>query len=142
MVWGPGQWPPGMPLPDLLFPQLCQEGQQLIEEKPELAEAVKKKLGEIRQCWAELESTTQAKARQLLEATKADHLVQSYADLDKRLLRMESQLQAVDSGPDLASVNCSLKKLQVSRGVGGAASVMPRLTASRTPRTGRGRETP
>lgn len=89
-----------------------KEGQQLIEEKPELAEAVKKKLGEIRQCWAELESTTQAKARQLLEATKADHLVQSYADLDKRLLRMESQLQAVDSGPDLASVNCSLKKLQ------------------------------
>lgn len=102
-----------MQLSDLLSPQPCQEGQQLIEEKPELAESVRKKLGEIRQCWAELESTTQAKARQLLEATKADHLVQSYADLDKRLLRMESQLQAVDTGLDLASVNSNLKKLQV-----------------------------
>uniref|UniRef100_A0A670J8Q2 Spectrin beta chain n=1 Tax=Podarcis muralis TaxID=64176 RepID=A0A670J8Q2_PODMU len=90
-----------------------KEGQQLIAEKPELAETVKKKLGEIRLCWAELESTTQAKARQLLEATKAEHLVQSYADLDKRLLCMEGQLHLVDSGPDLASVNSNLKKLQV-----------------------------
>nr|XP_028597620.1 spectrin beta chain, non-erythrocytic 4 isoform X1 [Podarcis muralis] len=89
-----------------------KEGQQLIAEKPELAETVKKKLGEIRLCWAELESTTQAKARQLLEATKAEHLVQSYADLDKRLLCMEGQLHLVDSGPDLASVNSNLKKLQ------------------------------
>ncbi|XP_053123186.1 spectrin beta chain, non-erythrocytic 4 isoform X2 [Hemicordylus capensis] len=89
-----------------------KEGQQLIAEKPELAEIVRKKLGEIRQCWAELESTTQAKAQQLLEATKADRLAQSYAELDKRLLHMESQLQAVDPGPDLASVNSNLKKLQ------------------------------
>uniref|UniRef100_A0ABM5ETH6 Spectrin beta chain n=1 Tax=Pogona vitticeps TaxID=103695 RepID=A0ABM5ETH6_9SAUR len=89
-----------------------KEGQQLMEEKPELAETVRKKLEEIRECWAELESTTQAKARQLLEATKADHLVQSFTDLDRRLMHMESQLQAVDAGPDLASVNSSLKKLQ------------------------------
>ncbi|KAJ7303854.1 hypothetical protein JRQ81_011362, partial [Phrynocephalus forsythii] len=89
-----------------------KEGHQLMEEKPELAETVRKQLEEIRECWAELESTTQAKARQLLEATKADHLVQSFTDLDRRLLHMESQLQTVDVGPDLASVNSSLKKLQ------------------------------
>ncbi|XP_067316955.1 spectrin beta chain, non-erythrocytic 4-like [Anolis sagrei] len=89
-----------------------KEGQQLIEEKPELAETVRKKLGEIRQCWAELESTTQAKARQLLEATKADQLVQNYTDLDKRLLRMENQVHMIDPGPDLTSVNSNLKKLQ------------------------------
>uniref|UniRef100_A0A803TVX4 Spectrin beta chain n=1 Tax=Anolis carolinensis TaxID=28377 RepID=A0A803TVX4_ANOCA len=89
-----------------------KEGQQLIEEKPELAETVRKKLGEIRQCWAELESTTQAKARQLLEATKADQLVQNYTDLDKRLLRMESQVHTIEPGPDLTSVNSNLKKLQ------------------------------
>ncbi|XP_054855022.1 spectrin beta chain, non-erythrocytic 4 [Eublepharis macularius] len=89
-----------------------KEGQQLMEEKPELAETVKQQLGEIRQCWAELESATQAKAQQLLEATKADHLVQNYVDLDRRLLRMESQLQGVEAGPDLASVNSNLKKLQ------------------------------
>lgn len=90
-----------------------QEGRRLIQEKPELAETVRKKLGEIRQCWAELESATQAKAQQLLEATQADRIVQSYTELDKQLLHMESQLQAVDAGPGLASVNSNLKKLQV-----------------------------
>uniref|UniRef100_A0A452SX26 Spectrin beta chain n=1 Tax=Ursus americanus TaxID=9643 RepID=A0A452SX26_URSAM len=89
-----------------------REGQQLIQEKPELAASVRKKLGEIRQCWAELESTTQAKARQLFEASKADQLVQSFAELDKKLLHMESQLQDVDPGGDLATVNSQLKKLQ------------------------------
>ncbi|XP_028921012.1 spectrin beta chain, non-erythrocytic 4 isoform X2 [Ornithorhynchus anatinus] len=89
-----------------------KEGQQLMQEKPELAGSVRKKLGEIRQCWAELESTTQAKARQLFEASKADQLVQSFAELDKRLLHMESQLQDVDPGGDLATVNSQLKKLQ------------------------------
>ncbi|KAM6427580.1 spectrin beta chain, non-erythrocytic 4 isoform 1-T1 [Liasis olivaceus] len=89
-----------------------KEGQQLIQEKPELAETVQKKLGEIRQCWAELELATQAKAQQLLEAAQADRLAQSYAELDKQLLHMEGQLQAVDTGPDLTSVNSNLKKLQ------------------------------
>ncbi|XP_057348802.1 spectrin beta chain, non-erythrocytic 4 isoform X1 [Manis pentadactyla] len=89
-----------------------REGQQLMQEKPELAASVRKKLGEIRQCWAELESTTQAKARQLFEASKADQLVQSFTELDKKLLHMESQLQDVDPGGDLATVNSQLKKLQ------------------------------
>ncbi|XP_013911873.1 PREDICTED: spectrin beta chain, non-erythrocytic 4 [Thamnophis sirtalis] len=89
-----------------------KEGQRLIQEKPELAESVRKKLGQIRQCWVELESATQVKAQQLLEATQADQIVQSYAELDKQLLHMESQLQMVDAGPDLASVNSNLKKLQ------------------------------
>ncbi|XP_073741230.1 spectrin beta chain, non-erythrocytic 4 isoform X2 [Callorhinus ursinus] len=89
-----------------------REGQQLMQEKPELTASVRKKLGEIRQCWAELESTTQAKARQLFEASKADQLVQSFAELDKKLLHMESQLQDVDPGGDLATVNSQLKKLQ------------------------------
>ncbi|EPY85987.1 spectrin, beta, non-erythrocytic 4 [Camelus ferus] len=92
-----------------------REGQQLMQEKPELAPSVRKKLGEIRQCWAELESTTQAKARQLFEASKADQLVQSFAELDKKLLHMESQLQDVDPGGDLATVNSQLKKLQDRR---------------------------
>ncbi|XP_011370616.1 spectrin beta chain, non-erythrocytic 4 [Pteropus vampyrus] len=94
------------------FRECHEEGQQLMQEKPELAASVRKKLGEIRQCWAELESTTQAKARQLFEASKADQLVQSFAELDKKLLHMESQLQDVDPGGDLATVNSQLKKLQ------------------------------
>ncbi|XP_069500600.1 spectrin beta chain, non-erythrocytic 4 isoform X3 [Ambystoma mexicanum] len=89
-----------------------KEGQQLIQEKPELATVVTRKLEDIRQCWVELESTTQAKARQLFEANKADHLVQSYADLDKRLLHLEGDLHSVEPGPDMVSVNNQLKKLQ------------------------------
>ncbi|XP_075463101.1 spectrin beta chain, non-erythrocytic 4 isoform X3 [Ascaphus truei] len=89
-----------------------KEGYQLIQEKPELAGVVKKKLEEIRQCWVELESSTKAKAQQLFQTNKADLLVQSYADLGKRLFRLEEQLQPVEKGADLPSVNTQLKKLQ------------------------------
>ncbi|XP_029426950.1 spectrin beta chain, non-erythrocytic 4 [Rhinatrema bivittatum] len=92
--------------------KIHKEGQQLIQERPELESVVKGKLEEIHQCWAELENTTQAKARQLCEASKAEHLVQNYLDLDKRLALLEGQLQHVDPGSDMASVNKQLKRLQ------------------------------
>uniref|UniRef100_A0A669DCC3 Spectrin beta chain n=1 Tax=Oreochromis niloticus TaxID=8128 RepID=A0A669DCC3_ORENI len=88
-----------------------KEGQQLIQEKPELSPVVRKKLEEIRECWHDLESTTQAKARQLFEANKADLLVQSYESLDQRLGQLEGQLAHVDQGQDLTTVNKQLKKL-------------------------------
>uniref|UniRef100_A0AAQ6ILJ5 Spectrin beta chain n=1 Tax=Anabas testudineus TaxID=64144 RepID=A0AAQ6ILJ5_ANATE len=90
-----------------------KEGQQLIQEKPELSPVVRRKLEEIRECWQDLESTTQAKARQLFEANKADLLVQSYESLDQRLGQLEGQLVYVDQGQDLTSVNKQLKKLQM-----------------------------
>ncbi|KAF4101711.1 hypothetical protein G5714_018143 [Onychostoma macrolepis] len=89
-----------------------QEGQRLMQEKPELSALVKKKLEEIRECWQDLESTTQAKARQLFEANRADLLVQSYSNLDQRLEQLEGQLAHVDYGQDLTTVNKQLKKLQ------------------------------
>ncbi|XP_056333916.1 spectrin beta chain, non-erythrocytic 4-like isoform X4 [Danio aesculapii] len=89
-----------------------KEGQRLMQEKPELSALVKKKLEEIRECWQDLESTTQEKARQLFEANRADLLVQSYSSLDHRLERLEDQLAHVDYGQDLTSVNKQLKKLQ------------------------------
>uniref|UniRef100_A0AAQ4PQT9 Spectrin beta chain n=1 Tax=Gasterosteus aculeatus aculeatus TaxID=481459 RepID=A0AAQ4PQT9_GASAC len=88
-----------------------KEGQQLIQEKPELSTGVRRKLEEIRECWQDLESTTQAKARQLFEANKADLLVQSYESLDQRLGQLEGQLAYVDQGQDLTTVNKQLKKL-------------------------------
>lgn len=84
-----------------------------MQEKPELSALVKKKLEEIRECWQDLESTTQAKARQLFEANRADLLVQSYSNLDQRLVQLEGQLAHVDYGQDLTTVNKQLKKLQV-----------------------------
>uniref|UniRef100_G3PG61 Spectrin beta chain n=1 Tax=Gasterosteus aculeatus aculeatus TaxID=481459 RepID=G3PG61_GASAC len=92
-----------------------KEGQQLIQEKPELSTGVRRKLEEIRECWQDLESTTQAKARQLFEANKADLLVQSYESLDQRLGQLEGQLAYVDQGQDLTTVNKQLKKLHVCR---------------------------
>lgn len=86
-----------------------------MQEKPELSPVVRKKLEEIRDCWQDLESTTQAKARQLFEANKADLVVQSYESLDQRLNQLEDQLAYVDQGQDLTGVNNQLKKLQVSR---------------------------
>ena len=97
----------------LSFLLSVQEGQQLIQEKPELSPVVRRKLEEIRECWQDLESTTQAKARQLFEANKADLLVQSYESLDQRLGQLEGQLAYVDQGQDLTTVNKQLKKLQV-----------------------------
>uniref|UniRef100_W5NBC3 Spectrin beta chain n=1 Tax=Lepisosteus oculatus TaxID=7918 RepID=W5NBC3_LEPOC len=89
-----------------------KEGQQLIQEKPELGAIVRRKLEEIRECWLELESTTQAKARQLFEANKAELLVKSYSDLDQQLSQLEGQLTHLDQGRDLTSVNKQLKRLQ------------------------------
>ncbi|XP_061916611.1 spectrin beta chain, non-erythrocytic 4-like isoform X5 [Entelurus aequoreus] len=89
-----------------------REGQQLIQEKPELGQMVQRKLEEIRECWQDLESTTQAKAQQLFQANKADLLVQSYHSLDQRLGQLEGQLAFVDRGQDLSTVNRQLKKLQ------------------------------
>uniref|UniRef100_A0A8C2AJL7 Spectrin beta chain n=1 Tax=Cyprinus carpio TaxID=7962 RepID=A0A8C2AJL7_CYPCA len=89
-----------------------KEGQRLMQEKPEMSALVKKKLEEIRECWQDLESTTQAKARQLFEANRADLLVQNYSNLDQRLEQLEGQLSHVDYGQDLTTVNKQLKKLQ------------------------------
>ncbi|XP_018089258.2 spectrin beta chain, non-erythrocytic 4-like [Xenopus laevis] len=89
-----------------------KEGQQLIQEKPELAGVVKKKLEEIRQCWVELESSTQAKAQQLFQATKADQVVQNYSELGKRSYHLQEQLQPVDPLPNVSSVHTELKKLE------------------------------
>ncbi|XP_073405375.1 spectrin beta chain, non-erythrocytic 4 isoform X1 [Dendrobates tinctorius] len=89
-----------------------KEGHQLIQEKPELAGVVKKKIEEIRQCWVELESSTQAKAQQLFQTSKAELVVQNFSDLGKRLHRLEEQLQPVEPSCDISTVNTHLKKLE------------------------------
>lgn len=107
------EWTRNSPLNVDVLLSSSQEGQRLMQEKPELSALVKKKLEEIRECWQDLESTTQAKARQLFEANRADLLVQSYTSLDQRLQQLEGQLAHVDYGQDLTTVNKQLKKLQV-----------------------------
>uniref|UniRef100_A0A8C3JVV2 Spectrin beta chain n=1 Tax=Calidris pygmaea TaxID=425635 RepID=A0A8C3JVV2_9CHAR len=96
------------------FLQNCrEEGEELLQAKPELSGAVRRQLEELRQCWVELETTSQARSRRLAEAAAAERLARSYADMEARLGRLEEQLETVGAGPDLHSVSRQLKRLQV-----------------------------
>ncbi|KAM9591637.1 spectrin beta chain, non-erythrocytic 4-like isoform 3-T3 [Morphnus guianensis] len=89
-----------------------KEGEELLLAKPELADAVRRQLEELRQCWVELETTSQARSRRLAEAAATEHLARSYADMEARLGRLEEQLETVGAGADLLSVSRQLKRLQ------------------------------
>ncbi|KAM9588925.1 spectrin beta chain, non-erythrocytic 4 [Morphnus guianensis] len=89
-----------------------KEGEELLLAKPELADAVRRQLEELRQCWVELETTSQARSRRLAEAAAAERLARSYADMEARLGRLEEQLETVGAGADLLSVSRQLKRLQ------------------------------
>lgn len=83
-------------------------------EKPELSAMARQKLSEIRECWLELENSTQVKALQLFENDRAQQIAQNYSRLNERVQELELQLIHCDHGHDLTSVNKQLKKLQVS----------------------------
>uniref|UniRef100_A0A674GT68 Spectrin beta chain n=1 Tax=Taeniopygia guttata TaxID=59729 RepID=A0A674GT68_TAEGU len=90
-----------------------KEGEELVQAKPELSGAVRRQLEELRRCWQELETTSQARSRRLAEAAATERLVRSYADVEARLGRLEEQLENVgSSGGDLRSVSHQLKRLQ------------------------------
>uniref|UniRef100_A0AAQ4RQJ9 Spectrin beta chain n=1 Tax=Gasterosteus aculeatus aculeatus TaxID=481459 RepID=A0AAQ4RQJ9_GASAC len=93
--------------------KIDKDGQALMAEKPETEAMVKEKLSSLKTMWQELESTTQAKAKCLFDANKAELFTQSCADLDKWLAGLDGQLQSDDYGKDLTSVNILLKKQQI-----------------------------
>ncbi|MED6242503.1 hypothetical protein XENOCAPTIV_007425, partial [Xenoophorus captivus] len=89
-----------------------QEGQELIQEKPELRSVVQQKLEEIRECWSDLETTTKAKARQLFENNKPEPAVKSYSDLDNQLSHLEQQPPQLEQAHHLPTFNEQLQKFQ------------------------------
>ncbi|KAM4726210.1 spectrin beta chain, non-erythrocytic 4-like [Anableps anableps] len=89
-----------------------QEGQELIQEKPELRPVVQQKLEEIRECWSDLETTTKAKARQLFENNKPEPVVKSYSDLDSQLSHLEQQPPQLEQAHHLPTFNEQLQKFQ------------------------------
>ncbi|XP_040037736.2 spectrin beta chain, non-erythrocytic 4 [Gasterosteus aculeatus] len=89
-----------------------QEGQELIQEKPELRPVVQQKLEEIRECWSDLESTTKAKARQLFENNKPEPAVKSYSDLDNQLSHLEQEPPQLEQAHHLPTFNEQLQKFQ------------------------------
>eukprot|EP00076_Gallus_gallus_P036427 XP_025001965.1 spectrin beta chain, non-erythrocytic 4-like isoform X2 [Gallus gallus] len=86
-----------------------KEGQQLLEERPALSGAVGQQLAAVRQRWAELESAAQARAERLRAAGAAQRLQRGYADLERRLGRLEEQLRAGGEG---AALGAQLRRLQ------------------------------
>ncbi|KAM3656393.1 spectrin beta chain, non-erythrocytic 4-like [Ammospiza maritima maritima] len=92
-----------------------KEGEELVQAKPELSGAVRRQLEELRRCWQELESSSQARSRRLAEAAAAERLARSFADVEARLGRLEEQLESVGGGgggSDLRSVSRQLQRLQ------------------------------
>ncbi|XP_073808197.1 spectrin beta chain, non-erythrocytic 4 [Danio rerio] len=71
-----------------------QEGEELIQEQPELRSVVEMKLKEIRECWSHLENTTKVKARQLFETQNhrtTDLPTNNLSDLDQHLNIIQEQ---------------------------------------------------
>ncbi|XP_041741612.1 spectrin beta chain, non-erythrocytic 4 [Coregonus clupeaformis] len=93
-----------------------QEGQELIDEKPELRSVVQQKLEEIRECWTDLESTTKAKAQALFENNKPEPVVKSYSDLDHQLSGLEKQPPQLEQAHHLPTFNEQLHKFQSQMG--------------------------
>ncbi|XP_034501323.1 spectrin beta chain, non-erythrocytic 2 isoform X3 [Ailuropoda melanoleuca] len=90
-----------------------KEGRELTLEKPELKALVSEKLEDLHKRWDRLESTTQAKARSLFDANRAELFAQSCSALESWLESLQAQLHSDDYGKDLTSVNILLKKQQM-----------------------------
>uniref|UniRef100_A0A672SYS1 Spectrin beta chain n=1 Tax=Sinocyclocheilus grahami TaxID=75366 RepID=A0A672SYS1_SINGR len=95
---------------------VSEEGQKLMESKPEFEPIVTDRLAKLHELWDKLESTTQEKARLLFDANRSELFDQSLADLKKWLAKLQQQLQGdVDEEvKDLTSANILLKKHQMT----------------------------
>ncbi|KAM9777423.1 spectrin beta chain, erythrocytic [Neosynchiropus ocellatus] len=92
-----------------------EEGQQLMEFKPEFEPIVTESLAKLHQLWDKLESTTQEKARLLFDANRSELFDQSLADVKKWLSGLQQQLSGGDEDVrDLTKANILLKKHQVT----------------------------
>ncbi|KAK9533937.1 hypothetical protein VZT92_009024 [Zoarces viviparus] len=92
-----------------------EEGQELMESKPEFEPIVKERLAKLHQLWDKLESTTQEKARLLFDANRSELFDQSLTDMKKWLGGLQQQLQSGDKDvKDLTKANILLKKHQMT----------------------------
>ncbi|XP_009889534.1 PREDICTED: spectrin beta chain, non-erythrocytic 4-like, partial [Charadrius vociferus] len=97
-----------------------QEGEELLLAKPELTGAVRRQLEELRQCWVELETTSQARSRRplkerrrILLASKEVHQVSH--ELEDEVLWVQDRLPLAtlkDHGTNLQTVQQYIKKNQ------------------------------
>uniref|UniRef100_A0A8C5I924 Spectrin beta chain n=1 Tax=Gouania willdenowi TaxID=441366 RepID=A0A8C5I924_GOUWI len=92
-----------------------QEGQELMESKPEFEPIVRERLTKLHELWDKLESTTQEKARLLFDANRSELFDQSLTDMKKWLKELQQQLQSGEEDvKDLTNANILLKKHQMT----------------------------
>ncbi|XP_069392305.1 spectrin beta chain, erythrocytic isoform X2 [Paralichthys olivaceus] len=91
-----------------------QEGQELMESKPEFEPIVTEHLAKLHELWDKLESTTKEKDRLLFDANRSELFDQSQADIKKWLSELQQQLQSGEEDvKDLTKANILLKKHQM-----------------------------
>ncbi|XP_067680907.1 spectrin beta chain-like isoform X4 [Haliotis asinina] len=91
--------------------KLIQEGEALMREKPECREQLEPLLENLKQQWAELETTSKAKGEKLFDANRAVLYKQSCDDIDGWITQLESQvITSEDFGKDLTTVNLHVQK--------------------------------
>ena len=91
-----------------------QDGNELIQQKPDFAPVVQPKLDELARQWQELEDTTAKKGEKLFDANRHVLYEQSCDDIDGWINEIESQIVTTDVGRDLTTVNLLVQKQNVS----------------------------
>uniref|UniRef100_A0A4W5Q7J1 Spectrin beta chain n=1 Tax=Hucho hucho TaxID=62062 RepID=A0A4W5Q7J1_9TELE len=92
--------------------KIDQEGQELMDAKPEFEPIVTERLVKLHELWDKLESTAEDKARLLFDANRSELFDQSLADIKKWLAELQKELQGADEVKDLTNANILLKKHQ------------------------------
>uniref|UniRef100_A0A8C7L7Q3 Spectrin beta, erythrocytic n=1 Tax=Oncorhynchus kisutch TaxID=8019 RepID=A0A8C7L7Q3_ONCKI len=93
--------------------KIDQEGQELMDSKPDFEPIVTVRLARLHELWDKLESTAEDKARLLFDANRSELFDQSQADMKKWLAELQKELQGDDEVKDLTNANILLKKHQV-----------------------------
>ncbi|KAG8212716.1 hypothetical protein J437_LFUL019632, partial [Ladona fulva] len=87
-------------------------GEELMKQKPELAEVIVPKIQELGQQFDDLDRTTKEKGERLFDANREVLLHQTCDDIDSWMNDLEKQIESEDTGSDLASVNILMQKQQ------------------------------
>ncbi|XP_050537659.1 spectrin beta chain isoform X3 [Daktulosphaira vitifoliae] len=90
-----------------------QSGEELMKEKPELASIIEPKISEMLSQFEDLEKTTTEKGERLFDANREVLIHQTCEDIDSWMDDLEKQIEAADTGNDLASVNILMQKQQM-----------------------------
>ncbi|XP_018305239.1 spectrin beta chain [Mycetomoellerius zeteki] len=93
--------------------QLQQAADELIQQKPDLAEIIKPKVTELADQFIELETTTHDKGERLFDSNREVLIHQTCDDIDSWMNELEKQIESTDTGSDLASVNILMQKQQM-----------------------------